>query len=307
MLRKIMKIDGKEIANRIFEQLKAKVNKLEKRKITPHLTIILVGEDPASQAYVNQKKIKGKIIGVKITVKHTSFNIGESALLKTIEQLNNDNNVHGIIVQRPLPKTINSNKISMAIDPKKDVDGFNKESEFQTPIAAAVLQILKEIYSSSEVDDSTESRSSRFVPLSGTLSNNKNKPTFLGWLKSKYIVVIGKGETGGRPIIQLFKQIEIEPTVIDSKTKSPETITKKADIIISAVGKPNVIKPEIIKKGVILISVGLHKGEDGKLYGDYEEEKIKNIASFYTPTPGGAGPVNVAMLLKNLIDATENY
>ena len=125
------------------------------------------------------------------------------------------------------------------------------------------------------------------------------------WLKSRSIVVIGKGETGGRPIIQLFKQMEIEPTVIDSKTSNPEQFTKNADIIISAVGKPNVIEPRMIKKNSILISIGLSKGKDGKLHGDYDEEKIKNIASFYTPTPGGVGPVNVAMLLENLVTAAE--
>ena len=107
-------------------------------------------------------------------------------------------------------------------------------------------------------------------------------------------------------MIDMLKKMGIQPLVIDSKTKEPMKLTKKADIIISAVGKPNVIKPEMIKKGVILIGVGLHKEEDGKLHGDYEEEKIKNIASFYTPTPGGVGPLNVAMLLENLVSAAEN-
>jgi methylenetetrahydrofolate dehydrogenase (NADP+)/methenyltetrahydrofolate cyclohydrolase len=209
----------------------------------------------------------------------------------------------------------------MAVDPKKDVDGFHPNSKFQPPIALAVLRILKEIYWKK-----SEARN----PKSETNSNNQNPKfknrflsfehsnfdivssfdirisNFIAWLSSKKIIVIGKGETGGRPIIQLFKQMGIEPTVIDSKTSDPEQFTKKADIIISAVGKPGVIKPEMIKKNSILISIGLSNGKDGKLHGDYDEEEIKNIASFYTPTPGGVGPLNVAMLLENLIQAAEN-
>lgn len=297
-----MKIDGKKIATHILKNLKKRVEKLKEKSIVPHLAIILINKDPASLAYVNQKKIKGKDIGAKISVKNLSLDTSEGKLLATIEQLNNDNNVRGIIVQRPLPKTIDGNKISLAIDLNKDVDGFHPNSKFLVPLAAAVLRILKDIYSSSEVR-STQSRSSRFVPLSGTLSNSM----FTDWLKSKKIVVIGKGETGGKPIIEMFKRMGIEPAVIDSKTKNPEALTKKADIIVSAVGKPDIVKPEMIKKGVILIGVGLFKGSDGKLHGDYDEEKIKNIASFYTPTPGGIGPLNVAMLLKNLTQAAESF
>lgn len=270
-----MKIDGKTIANEILEDLKKRIDKLKERETIPHLVVILINKDPASVAYVNQKKIKGKSIGAKIIVKHISKNISQPQLLKTIAQLNNNHSVHGIIVQRPLQKNIDSNKISLAIDPNKDVDGFHPNSKFQTPIALAVLKILKKVRASTR-----------------------------GVVARKKIVVIGKGETGGTPIIDMFKKMGVEPTVIDSRTPNPEALTKKADIIISAVGKPNVIKPEIIKKGVILIGVGLHKEGDGKLHGDYNDEKIKNIASFYTPTPGGVGPVNVAMLLKNLVDAS---
>src|SRR3989344_325014 len=266
-----MKIDGKEIANRIFSQLKKRVEKLKEKNITPHLAIILIDKDPASVAYVNQKEIKGKDIGAKITVKNLSTNTTQQKLISTIEQFNNDNNVHGIIVQRPLPTSIDTNTISLAIKPNKDVDGFHPDSKFQSPIALAVLKILKEVAS----------------------------------LNQK-IIVVGKGETGGKPIIKMLREMNIEPLVIDTKTPNAEAIIKTADVIISAVGKPDVIKPEMLKRGVILIGVGLHKGNDGKLHGDYDEEKIKNIASFYTPTPGGVGPLNVAMLLENLATATEN-
>jgi methylenetetrahydrofolate dehydrogenase (NADP+)/methenyltetrahydrofolate cyclohydrolase len=130
-------------------------------------------------------------------------------------------------------------------------------------------------------------------------------PERLNWLKSKNIVVLGKGATAGGPILKYLNKLSVNPTQIDSKTPSPDELIKKADIVISAVGKPNTITPEKIKKDVTLIGVGIFRGEDGKLHGDYDEANIKNIAGFYTPTPGGVGPVNVAMLLDNLLNTTE--
>ena len=264
-----MKIDGRRIANTILNDLKTKVKKLN---VIPHLAIILVGNDPASIAYIEQKDLKAKIIGAKTTIINLESRIKNSELKKLIEKLNDDNSVHGIIVQQPLPSHINIKEITETIDPKKDVDGFNPKSKFQPPIALAVLKIIKPFLS-----------------------------------KSKRIVTLGKGETGGKPVAEVLKKMNIKPIIIDSKTKNPQHLTKNADIIISAVGKPNVIKPDMIKRGVILISIGLHKGTDWKLHGDYEEEQIKDLASFYTPTPGGVGPVNVAMLLKNLVASCENF
>jgi methylenetetrahydrofolate dehydrogenase (NADP+)/methenyltetrahydrofolate cyclohydrolase len=269
-----MKIDGKQIAKKILNYLK---NRIQKLNVVPHLAIILVGNDPASIAYIEQKKLKAEQIGAKTTMINLDSKIGASELNEEIKKLNSDHAVHGIIVQRPLPLHVDSRIISLAISPKKDVDGFHPNSEFEMPIALAVLRILKEVHASTPGVD------------------------------VRKIVVIGKGETGGQPIIQTLKKMGINPTVIDSKTKNPEIIMKNADVIISSVGKPHVIKANMIKKGVTLISIGLHKGFDGKLHGDYSEKEIKDIASFYTPTPGGVGPVNVAMLLKNLLIACENF
>lgn len=260
-----MRIDGKQIANIILEDLKSKVQKLS---VKPHLAIILIGNDSASKAYVKQKILTAEKIEIKTSLFQYPSSVSMKDLFEHLNDLNHLSTVHGIIVQQPLPPHLNLENITNAIDPKKDVDGFHAQSKFQPPISLAVLKILK------------------FVPF-----------------ENKKIVVIGKGETGGKPIIKTFKEMGINPIVIDSKTENPENLTKNADIIISAVGKPNIIKPDVIKKGVILISIGLHKGSDGKLRGDYEEDKIKNIASFYTPTPGGVGPVNVAILLKNLVYA----
>ena len=307
-----MKIDGREIADKIFEELKEKTRKLRAKNIIPHLAIILIGNDSASIAYVNQKKIKGEIIGAKISIKRLSSDISEPQLLRTIKQLNNDSNIHGIIVQQPLPPRIGIAKITQAIDPKKDVDGFHKNSKFEMPIAMAVLRILEEIYTlekkAGDASGGVQRRASSFAAaarLEGASLDERAAGPAAEWLKPKKIVIIGKGETGGKPIIEMFRKLNIKALVIDSKTKHPEKITKTADVIISAVGREKVIKPEMIKKGTILISIGLHKGTDGKLHGDYEEENIKNIASFYTPTPGGVGPVNVSMLLNNLVVAVE--
>ena len=205
-------------------------------------------------------------------------------ILKTIEQLNNDSNVHGIIVQRPLPSQIVNSEITRAIDPKKDVDAFNPDSPYNPPVAEATLRLLEHIYSSKRVDYSN----------------------FNDWLNSQSIVILGKGETGGAPIIRTFEKMGVNYSLVDSRTPNPELKTASADIIICAVGKPYTVTPQNIKRGVILISVGLSKGSDGKLRGDYNEEEIKDIASSYTPTPGGVGPVNVAMLLKNLVEAAEH-
>jgi methylenetetrahydrofolate dehydrogenase (NADP+)/methenyltetrahydrofolate cyclohydrolase len=304
-----MKISGKQIADKILQELKERVKKLKEKKVIPHLAVILVGEDSSSTSYVNQKKLKGEGIDAQITVKHLQPTIKQSQLLKIIGKLNSANNIHGIIVQRPLPKDLNGEQINSTISPKKDVDGFLPNSKFQPPIALAVLRILEDVYNHSP----RRSPSGRIVWCipSVTFEVARQQPRlleggFLNWLTSQKIVIIGKGETGGNPIINTFKKMGIEPKIIGTKTPNPQNLTKKADIIISAVGKPNIVKPEMIKKGVILIAVGMHLGEDGKLHGDYNDKKIKNFASFYTPTPGGVGPVNVAMLLENLVKATKN-
>lgn len=284
-----MKIDGREIAGEIFEKLKKEVEELKKKNIIPHLVIILVGNDPASKAYVRQKELKATQIGAKATVINLESKIKNSELIKLIEKLNNDSSIHGIIVQRPLPPHIDSGEIDSATDVKKDIDAFRKESPFPIPIVCAILTILENIFN-------------HF--LVSSVSSDSSVSSLNDWIKSKNIIIVGKGETGGGPIIETFKKMGIEPNVIDSKTKNPQDIKKNADIIISAVGKLNVVKKEEIKKGVILLSIGLHKEKDGKLHGDYEEEEIKDIAGFYTPTPGGVGPVNVACLLENLIKAS---
>lgn len=273
-----MKIDGKVIAEDILRSLTTRVQQCNAQGCTPCVAIILVGADPASLAYVQQKELKAQKIGARATVIRLPQDTSEEKLLLTIEQCNNDNNIHGVIVQRPLPSRIDIHKISNAVVPPKDIDAFHPKSPYPMPLAAAVLKILEHI--------------------------NKRE-NFAEWLKSQRIVIVGKGQTGGGPTIELLKKMEIEPTVVDSKTKNPKEVTGKADILICAVGKQNLITKGMVKKGAILIAVGMYRGRDGKLHGDYEENDIKDIASYYTPIPGGVGPVNVAMLLHNLLEAVK--
>ena len=278
-----MKIDGREIAQKILDNLKIKVEKLKKRGIIPYLHIITLTTDSASQAYVLQKEKKGKEIGAKITVENLSQDTKTEELLSKIEKLNNDKNVHGIIIQRPLSPQIEEKKVAEAINPKKDVDGFHIYSDFSPPVGLSVIKILEDVYNLEE-----------------------ESLNFDGWLKSKKISVVGRGVTAGRPIAKTFERIGISPQVITSANENRKEILKKSDIVICAVGKPNVIKKDELKNGVILIGVGMFKDANGRFQSDYDEEEIRNIASFYTPTPGGVGPVNVAMLLSNLVKAAEN-
>lgn len=279
-----MKIDGRTIASEIFNDLKLRVDKLKEKGITPQLTIILVGKNPASVSYVKQKEIKGNKIGVKVGVLNIEINMSTKDLLKITNNLNQNPDIHGIIIQRPLPQAINSEVIDQAIDKDKDMDSFNTHSTFNPPIFSAVLKILEYIYN----------------------SNNNSEQDLSEWLKSSKVVVVGKGETGGGPISKELTKLSIGHQIVDSKTPNSSFIIHNSNIVISAVGKPNIVKTTSIKNGAILISIGIHKGKDGKLHGDYNEDKIKNIVSFYTPTPGGVGPINVAMLFKNLVEAAEH-
>lgn len=280
-----MRIDGKAIADAIYKELRERVGELQKKGKVPHLAVILVGENPASIAYVLQKQKKGEAVGCKVTVIRYNEHVTTDELARKIQELNNDESTHAILLQRPLPPHIDIPRLELLTDPKKDIDGFHPDSPFILPLPLAAVRILEEIYS---------------------IRLKTPHMTFRDWLRTQMIVVIGKGETGGKPIVEYLNNLQIPYKQIDSKTPNPKEITRQADVIISAVGKQNVVKPDMIKKGVILISVGICRGNDGKLHGDYEEEAIKDITSFYTPTPGGVGPVNVAILIENLLMAAGN-
>lgn len=294
-----MIINGKEIGATIFEDLRQRIEKLG---FSPHLHIITLTDDASSRAYVGQKVKKGEEIGARITVENLSISTATDELVGKIKELNQDSSVHGIIVQRPMPDQINEESIANAIDPNKDVDGFHPDSKFSPPIAEAVLEILRKGVASAGDPHRVPAVSAR----TSDGGEARQNPEFIEWLKTKKIAVVGRGVTAGGPIIRTLEKFGAKPEVISSQTTNRKEILKNSDIVISAVGKSDVIKEKDLKQGVILIGVGMFRGVDGKFHSDYEEEDIKNIASYYTPTPGGVGPVNVAMLLSNLIKATEN-
>ncbi len=270
-----MRIDGKAIAEKILADLTDHVTSLKSHGVTPTFAVIVVGDDVGSLSYVKQKQITAERIGAKFIFEHLPANTSADQLRGAIEKYDRDTTIDSLIVQQPLPKPLDITTMYQYIDPKKDVDGFVQNSPFDVPVAAAVLEIFKNIQ-----------------------PNN-----FLPWLQSQKIAIIGRGETAGKPIAALLAKKECTTSIIHSQTENPTNILKESDIIISCVGKEKTITSDMIKPGAILVSVGIYRGIDGKLHGDYEEEDIQDIASFYTPTPGGVGPVNVACLMQNLLQA----
>ena len=272
-----MKIDGREISRHILKNLKERVEKLKEKGITPHLYIVTFGKNSQTESYLKQKLLRASQIGAEITIKRFSENVSAKKVKDFIERLNKDKRVHGIIIQRPLIKTLSEEEISQKVALDKDVDGFCSHSKFSVPVALAVLKMIESIIEDQNI---------------------------LDFLKSKKITIVGKGITAGKPIIKMFQKLDVKVKIVDSKTSEKRKIFKSSDIIVSAVGK-NVIKKEDIKKGVILIGVGMHAEKIDKLQGDYNEKEIQTKASYYTPMPGGVGPVNVSYLMKNLVEASE--
>lgn len=269
-----MKIDGKKISQDLTTELKQKADNLLRKGIVPHLYIITLSPNEESVSYVKQKLLRAGELGAKVTIEDMSKTSKTEDVVSKIESLNINPEVHGIIVQRPMPSQIDEKAISDAVTPKKDVDGFNPMSYYETPVALAVIAILKKALG----DD------------------------IYNILKNKKITVIGRGVTAGGPIIKLLKKKGLKPEVISSKTENPEDLLRQSEIIISAVGKQDVVQLDYLSRDSILIGVGLHM-ENGKLRGDFKDKKAENKVSYFSPTPGGVGPLNVTMLFKNLIDS----
>lgn len=280
-----MQIEGKNIAQDILEKLRQRIAELQAtHHIAPHLAVIRVGEDPAVTSYVNQKVKTAEKIGITVTVYPYPDTISEETLFGKLQELDNDKATHAIILQLPIPQHLDKEKLLQTISPKKDVDGFHPDSQFIPPLATAVEKILQHIF---------------------TISNPLQEASFDHWLQQQNIVVFGKGKTGGQPILSLLQEKKLTPIIIDSKTENTVAKLQKADIIIAAVGRQGLITKTMLKPGVILIGIGMTKNTDGKFSGDYNTEEIKDIAGFYTPIPGGVGPVNVATLMENVVLAAE--
>jgi len=298
-----MRIDGKAMADNILANLEQDIKRLKKRGIIPTLAVILIGDNPASLSYIKQKQKTTERIGAKLVLNALPLNTSLKLLKLLIKKLNDDPLVHGLIVQRPLPPEAGEcGEILNLLNPAKDVDGLVPRPRFEAPVSKAVLKILEQVYKLNPQS------SIRQLTDKAQRSNQDPNPNdqFLNWLRSKQVVVVGRGETAGKAIASLLQKQHCTTSIIHSQTPHPKKILQQADIVISCVGKKRVVKATMIKPGLILIGVGIWRDSDGKLHGDYEEEEIKDIASFYTPTPGGVGPLNVACLMENLIQAALN-
>lgn len=274
-------IDGKATSQKIKDEIKNEVIKLKQKGITPTLAVILVGDDPASQTYVASKQKACLACQMGSVMHKLSANTTEQELISLIDVLNADDSIDGILVQLPLPKHINTNEILRKIDPKKDVDGFCAQN-----IGALV----------SGLDG--------FVPctplgIMELLKQYNINPQGLNAL------VIGRSNIVGKPMAALLLNAGATVTIAHSKTKNLADLSKNADLIIAAIGKANFIKPEMVKKGAIIIDVGINRLENGKLVGDCDFENLKDKCDFITPVPGGVGPMTIAMLLSNTLKSAK--
>ena len=283
-----MFIDGKKIANTLLAILK-KERKTIKRRVG--LSVFLVGNAPEQLSFVKIKSEMAKALKIDFKLIHLAKtpNFIDFANLLKKEVFNRD--VTGIIIQQPLPAQLSTDSIYDYIPLLKEIEGHKRKTEFIFPLGLAVMTIIKYIYDGKRKQDIV------FVDM------KKDRILFKNILKSKKIVIVGRGMTGGMPIGKTLGNLNINYISTNSTTVDPESYFKTADLIITATGK-KVIEPAMLKHGVVLINTGVRK-ENGKLKGDYEEKEIKDIASFYTPTPGGSGPIDVVYLYKNLIDAAK--
>jgi methylenetetrahydrofolate dehydrogenase (NADP+)/methenyltetrahydrofolate cyclohydrolase len=279
-----MVIDGKQLAEELRNNLKEKISKIDIKK-KPGLTVILIGEDPASQIYVKNKEKFANEIGINSKVLRFDSDITEEKLKDEIKKLNLDENVHGILVQLPLPKHINQRDIIETIDPKKDVDGFH-------PINVGNLS----------------SGNDAMIPCTplGCFYLIKKVIKNLNGLNA---VVIGRSNINGKPMTQLLLRENCTVTIVHSKTKNIEAICKNADLVVAAVGIANMVKADWLKKDAVVIDVGINRIEiDGKkkLVGDVDFENVKDKVKAITPVPGGVGPMTIACLLENTLKAYNN-
>jgi len=283
-----MFIDGKKIANNLLAILK-KERKTIKKRIG--LSVFLVGSAPEQLSFVKIKSEMAKALKIDFKLIHLTQtpNFIDFANLLKKEVFNKD--VTGIIIQQPLPAQLSTDSIYDYIPLLKEIEGHRKKTEFIFPLGLAVMTIIKYIYDGKRKQDIV------FVDM------KKDRILFKNILKNKKVVIVGRGMTGGKPIGKTLGNLNVNYISINSTTVDPESYFKTADLIITATGK-KVIEPEMLKPGVVLINTGVRK-ENGKLKGDYEEKDIKDIASYYTPTPGGSGPIDVVYLYKNLIDAAK--
>lgn len=272
-------IDGKELAKRIRENLKKECEELKKEGIIPKFAVILVGDNPASKVYVRNKSKASEETGIIFEEHLLDANIEQKQLIDLIEKLNHQKNIHGILLQSPLPNHLDINEAFRTIAPEKDVDGFHPanvgklvlgQDTFVSCTPYGIMKMLEEY----KID-----------------------------LEGKNVVIIGRSNIVGKPLYQCCLNKNATVTTCHSKTKDITAYTKKADVIMVAIGKPKFLTKDMVKEGAVIIDVGINRTEGKKIIGDVDFEEVEKIASYITPVPGGVGPMTIAMLMNNVIKA----
>ena len=278
---KAQRIDGKAISDQIKEEAALEAQELQRQGITPCLAVVLVGNDPASMVYVNNKKKACEKVGILSRSYELPEDTEEKDLLALVEQLNMDNSVHGVLVQLPLPPQIDEEKVILAVDPKKDVDCFH-------PLNVGLLHTGQK----------------GFLPCTpaGVLELIERSGHTI---EGKRCVVIGRSHNVGKPTAMLLLQKNGTVTICHSKTKDLKGICKEADILVSAVGKLHTVTKDMVKEGAVVIDVGMNRNENGKLCGDVDFDDVCEVAGAVSPVPGGVGLMTVAMLMKDCITAAK--
>ncbi len=276
-------LDGKKLSQKIKSQVKKEVEELKKEGIVPGLAVILVGNDPASRVYVRMKKEACQNVGIYSVVHEFPENISEKELLSTIDMINENPNIHGLLIQLPLPKHIDTTKILERVSPAKDVDGFHPYNmgrlvegldTFAPCTPLGVMELFKEYN----------------IELYG-----------------KDVCIVGASNIVGKPMWALLVNEMATVDICHIATRDLASHTKRADIVIVGVGKPNLITADMVKEGVIVVDIGINRLDDGRLVGDVDFENVSKKASYITPVPGGVGPMTIAMLLKNTLKAAKNF
>ena len=274
-------INGKEIGQGIRKSVEKRVIALKEQGITPGLAVVLVGDNPASKTYVANKQASCEAIGIYSALIKLAETVTESSLLEHIRELNDREDIHGILVQLPLPKHINEDAVIATISPEKDVDGFS-------PISVGKMMLGQDTY----------------LPCTPFGVMKLLEHTGID-VTGKHAVIVGRSHIVGKPMGQLLLQKDATVTYTHSKTKDLASFTKQADIVIAAVGKPKFLTAAHIKEGAVVIDVGINRDENNKLVGDVDFQSVAEIASHITPVPGGVGPMTITMLLENTVQAAE--
>ncbi len=273
-------IDGKELAKKIRANLKIECEELKKKNINSKLAVIMVGEDPASKVYVRNKSRACEDVGIKYEEYLLDVNTTQKELIELIKKLNNDKTINGILLQSPIPSNLDINEAFRTISPQKDVDGFN-------PVNVGKLVLNQDTFVSCTPYGIMKMFEEYDIDLTG-----------------KNVVILGRSNIVGKPLIHCCLNKNATVTSCHSKTQNIAQKAKEADVLISAIGKPNFVTADMVKDGAVVIDVGINRLGNGKITGDVDFESVKEKASYITPVPGGVGPMTIAMLMNNVIKAT---